>query len=82
VSAALEPPRLLKKQFVKLFALFGVSLFAEVLHLDKLDLVGAGHRRVNTFSVHELSGFSHDAHAFFVKKKIDDALAAFGCGAL
>jgi hypothetical protein len=41
---------------VKFFSFVGVDLFAQVIHFDKLELVGIGHRLVNALAVYELRG--------------------------
>jgi hypothetical protein len=63
---------------VKFFSLFGVDLFAQVIHFDELDLVGIGHRRVNALAVYELAGFGMMLMVSSTRKESMTAPAAFG----
>ena len=63
---------------MKFFALLGIHLFAQIVHLDELYFVGIGHRRIDSLPVHELAGLRHEFHTLVVEKEIDKRLGGVG----
>ena len=52
-------------------------------HLDKLDFVDVGQRRLDSFAIDKLAAdFTHEVHAFVVEKEIDKRFACVRIGRL
>ena len=74
--------RLPQKDLLVLLFLLGKLFGVEIVHLDKLNLVGVGQRRVDAFTVHKLTQLGDQRHTLLAEEKIDQRHACVGMGRL
>src|SRR4029077_1644595 len=77
---SLADTRLPQENLLVLLFLFGVLLGVEIVHLDKLNLVGTGKWRINAFTIHKFTGLGHNRHAFLTEEKVNQRFACIGVG--
>jgi hypothetical protein len=54
----------------------------EHFHLQVLDFVGAGQRRIDAFTVNELAALGKNFHGFIVEIEIDERFTGIGVRSL